>query len=56
MKVPEGLTRGLPIDDYLACAAFAYFGYRTLSEALAMGDGEKGAGIKMMVVVVVVLR
>lgn len=42
LQVPEGLTRGLPIDDYLACAAFAYFGYRTLSEAFAMGDGEKG--------------
>jgi len=40
--VPEGLTRGLPLDDYAACLAFAYFGYRTLSEAAAMGDGEKG--------------
>jgi len=40
--VPSGFTNGLPLDDYVACAAFAYFGYRTLSEAYEMEDDDKG--------------
>lgn len=44
--VPAGLTNGLPLDDYLACAAFAYFGYRTLSEAAGMSDDEKGGELE----------
>ena len=44
--MPAGLTNGLPLDDYVACAAFAYFGYRTLSEAIAMEDDEKGGELE----------
>jgi len=44
--VPAGLQTALPVDEYIAVAAFAYFGYRTLSEALAMADDEKGGELE----------
>jgi putative Ca2+/H+ antiporter (TMEM165/GDT1 family) len=40
--VPAGLSNGLPLDDIAASLAFAYFGFRTLTEALQLDGGEKG--------------
>jgi len=37
---------GVPLDDVVACLAFAYFGYRTLSEALSMEEDEKGGELE----------
>jgi len=37
--VPSGLTQGVPLDDILAVIAFAFFGFKTLKEALEMDDG-----------------
>eukprot|EP01031_Cornospumella_fuschlensis_P038043 gene38043-46224_t len=39
--VPSSLTQGIPFDDYLAVAAFAYFGIKTLREASQMNTAEK---------------
>jgi putative Ca2+/H+ antiporter (TMEM165/GDT1 family) len=39
-NIPEGLTQGIPFDDYIAVAAFAYFGGKTLYEALQLVDGD----------------
>jgi putative Ca2+/H+ antiporter (TMEM165/GDT1 family) len=38
--VPESITRGVPFDDYIAVAAFAYFGIKTLLEAAQLPDGD----------------
>lgn len=39
--VPNGLiSDGIPFDDIAACLAFAFFGIKTLREALAMEEGE----------------
>jgi putative Ca2+/H+ antiporter (TMEM165/GDT1 family) len=38
--VPSGLTAGLPLDDYAAVAAFAYFGAKTLYDAYQLPDGD----------------
>ena len=39
--VPSGfLSDGLPLDDIAACLAFAFFGFKTLKEALDMDEGE----------------
>jgi putative Ca2+/H+ antiporter (TMEM165/GDT1 family) len=39
--VPVGvLGDGLPIDDIFACIAFAFFGFKTLKDALDMEEGE----------------
>jgi putative Ca2+/H+ antiporter (TMEM165/GDT1 family) len=41
--VPSGLLGGegsLPLDDIAACIAFAFFGFKTLKEALEMEEGE----------------
>lgn len=35
---PAGLTQGLPLDDICAVLAFAFFGYKTLKEALEDDD------------------
>lgn len=45
-NVPASLTQGLPVDDYVACAAFAYFGYRTLKEAYETEEDEKGGELE----------
>lgn len=37
--VPSGFAQGIPLDDVAAVLAFAFFGYKTLSEALAT-EGE----------------
>ena len=37
--VPSGLADGIPLDDVAAVLAFAFFGFKTLKEALDM-DGE----------------
>ena len=37
--VPSSLTSGLPLDDYAAIAAFTFFGYKTLKEALDIDEG-----------------
>ena len=42
-SVPPSLTRGLPIDDYVAIASFLYFGIKSLVDALTVE--EDGAGI-----------
>ena len=39
-SVPPGLTKGVPYDDYIAVAAFAYFGAKTLYEAITSEEGE----------------
>jgi len=36
--VPSGFSQGLPLDDIAATLAFAFFGYKTLTEALAIDD------------------
>ena len=41
--LPESVTRGLPIDDYVAIASFLYFGVKSILDALAVE--EDGAGI-----------
>lgn len=38
--VPSGFGDGLPLDDILACIAFAFFGLKTLKDALDMQEGE----------------
>jgi putative Ca2+/H+ antiporter (TMEM165/GDT1 family) len=37
--VPSGLADGIPLDDVAAVVAFAFFGLKTLQEALVMDDG-----------------
>jgi len=41
--VPSSLTRGLPIDDYVAIASFMFFGVKSLVDAFGIEDD--GAGI-----------
>lgn len=41
--VPASITRGLPIDDYVAIASFVYFGVKSLIDAREIEDD--GAGI-----------
>jgi putative Ca2+/H+ antiporter (TMEM165/GDT1 family) len=41
--VPSGLTDGLPLDDIAAVLAFAFFGIKTLREALAMDPKADGS-------------
>jgi putative Ca2+/H+ antiporter (TMEM165/GDT1 family) len=41
--VPSSLTRGLPIDDYVAIVSFLYFGVKSLLDAFSVEDD--GAGI-----------
>ncbi|VEU44660.1 unnamed protein product [Pseudo-nitzschia multistriata] len=36
----EGFLGGLPLDDVAAVLAFAFFGFKTLQEALTMEEGE----------------
>ncbi len=36
----EGFLGGLPLDDVAAVVAFAFFGFKTLQEALTMEEGE----------------
>ena len=36
----EGFLGGLPLDDVAAVIAFAFFGFKTLQEALTMEEGE----------------
>merc|ERR1719382_1722133 len=43
--VPASITRGLPLDDYVAVASFVYFGVKSIVDAIAIEDGEDGAGI-----------
>jgi putative Ca2+/H+ antiporter (TMEM165/GDT1 family) len=38
--VPSGFGDGLPLDDIAAAIAFAFFGVKTLMEALQMEEGE----------------
>lgn len=39
-SLPPGLTQGLPLDDYAAVAAFAYFGIKTLTDAYQLPEGD----------------
>ena len=41
--MPASITRGLPIDDYVAIASFVYFGVKSLIDAREIEDD--GAGI-----------
>ena len=43
--VPASLTRGLPLDDYVAVASFLYFGVKSLLDARAI-EGDDNAGIE----------
>lgn len=38
--VPSSLTQGVPYDDYIAVAAFTYFGGKTLLDALKLSPGD----------------
>jgi len=40
--VPPSITRGLPIDDYVAIASFVYFGIKALLDAKDLDDGSSG--------------
>jgi hypothetical protein len=40
--VPTGLAQGIPLDDVAAVAAFAFFGVKTLKDALAIGGSGGG--------------
>mmetsp|Transcript_21239 Transcript_21239/g.20557 ORF Transcript_21239/g.20557 Transcript_21239/m.20557 type:complete len:313 (+) Transcript_21239:60-998(+) len=42
--VPSSLTQGIPFDDYIAVAAFTYFGIKTLYDASQL-EGDENAGI-----------
>lgn len=42
--VPTSLTQGIPFDDYIAVAAFSYFGIKTLYDASQL-KGDDNAGI-----------
>ena len=46
--VPSGLSNGLPLDDIAASIAFAYFGFRTLIEALQLEDDVKAGSYWML--------
>jgi Uncharacterized protein family UPF0016 len=37
--IPSGFGDGVPLDDIAACIAFAFFGFKTLKDALAMEEG-----------------
>lgn len=37
--VPAGIADGIPLDDIAAVLAFAFFGFKTLKEALDMEEG-----------------
>ena len=37
--VPNGIAEGIPLDDVAAVLAFAFFGFKTLKEALEMEEG-----------------
>jgi putative Ca2+/H+ antiporter (TMEM165/GDT1 family) len=39
-SLPPGLTQGLPLDDYAAVVAFAYFGIKTLYDAYQLPEGD----------------
>lgn len=38
--VPSGFADGVPLDDYAAVVAFAFFGLKTLKEAFDLEEGE----------------
>ena len=38
--VPSGFGGGYPIDDIFACLAFAFFGFKTIKDALDLEEGE----------------
>lgn len=40
--VPESVTGGLPLDDYVAVASFVYFGVKSISDALSIEDPGEG--------------
>lgn len=43
--VPAGFADGIPLDDVAAALAFAFFGLKTLKEALDMDPNEGGGGV-----------
>lgn len=38
--VPAGISQGVPLDDVAAVLAFAFFGFKTLQDAIAMDDDQ----------------
>jgi len=43
-QVPAGLTRGLPLDDYVAIASFVFFGIKAILDAVrAIRPGAEGS-------------
>eukprot|EP00607_Mallomonas_marina_P009781 CAMPEP_0182419074 /NCGR_PEP_ID=MMETSP1167-20130531/3469_1 /TAXON_ID=2988 /ORGANISM="Mallomonas Sp, Strain CCMP3275" /LENGTH=293 /DNA_ID=CAMNT_0024593681 /DNA_START=174 /DNA_END=1058 /DNA_ORIENTATION=+ len=43
--VPSSISQGIPFDDYIAVAAFSYFGLKTLKDAIEL-DPEDSSGIE----------
>lgn len=39
-RIPQGISQGLPISDYVAVASFTYFGARTLYDAFKLPAGD----------------
>eukprot|EP01038_Epipyxis_sp_PR26KG_P011934 gene11934-15975_t len=39
-QIPSSLTQGVPYDDYIAVAAFTYFGLKTLIDASQLADDD----------------
>ena len=39
-QVPAGLTRGLPLDDYVAIASFVFFGIKAILDAVRATGGQ----------------
>lgn len=44
-SVPSSLTQGIPFDDYIAVAAFTYFGVKTLIDSSKI-EGDDSSGIE----------
>lgn len=39
-SIPSGIAQGIPFDDYVAVAAFTYFGGKTLYDAMQLDEGD----------------
>ena len=49
--VPSSLTQGVPFDDYIAVAAFSYFGIKTLYDASQISGFEDNAGTYNIIII-----
>lgn len=39
-NIPSSIAQGIPFDDYVAVAAFTYFGVKTLYDSYSLPDGD----------------